>query len=102
MLRSDRFPFYRFCSLRCLDVGTELAKENSGMIDKTPREERAIKDARRNLAQTLTELNLMQPFFHRPAEEIDRIIETCVDGFRASMMKQNEEEKGFLNDEIPF
>lgn len=102
LLNWDRFPAYRFCSLICLDIGTALAGENFGVIDKTERERQAIKDARRNLAETLTELGLMQPFFKRSADDIDRIIETCVDGFRESMTKQNFPKADVLDDSIPF
>jgi hypothetical protein len=66
------------------------------MIDKTELEIRAIKAARRNLAEVLTELGLMAPFHDRSAEEIDRIIEACVDGFQAGMRRET------LNDDIPF
>lgn len=95
-LRPDRHPYHRFCSMACLRVGAAIAKRNHGMIDKTDMEARAIKAARANLAEALSELGLMAPFHDRPAAEIDQIIEACVDGFQASMQRQAD------TGEIPF
>ena len=66
------------------------------MIDKTRVEAQAIKAARRNLAEALTELGLIAQFHDRSAEEIDRIIEACVDGFQDAM------QRAALNDDLPF
>ena len=66
------------------------------MIDKTDMEQQAIKDARQNFAEVLTELDLMAPFHDRTAEEIDRLIEAAIDGFQSSMQRQS------LNGDIPF
>jgi hypothetical protein len=101
-----RFPTYRFCSKRCLDIGEALARKNFGMIDKTAIEKTAIKAARASLAETLTELGLMEPFFHRSAGDIDRIIEACVNGYQDAMTKfiadPKTEAETFLDDAIPF
>jgi hypothetical protein len=77
-------------------AGSANAKRNHGMIDKTDMETRAIVEARRMLAEALTEMGLMEPFFDRSAADIDRVIEACVDGFQASMQRQSD------NGDVPF
>ena len=96
LLCPDRYPTFAFCSMRCLKAGAAIAKRNRGMIDKNAREAQAIKSARRNLAEVLTELGLMPPFHDRTADDIDRIIKACVDGFQHAMQREA------LNDDLPF
>jgi dihydrodipicolinate synthase/N-acetylneuraminate lyase len=95
-LRPDRYPTAAFCSLRCLNAGAAITKRNHGMIDKSALETKAIKAARRNFAEALVELGLMASFHDRSADEIDRIIEACIDGFQDAMRREA------LNDDIPF
>ena len=75
------------------------------MIDKTAREAQAIKDARRLFAEALTALGLMEPFLHRTAADVDRLIEAAVTGYVESMQRQAgvKERTGTpFDDEIPF
>jgi hypothetical protein len=71
------------------------------MIDKTPMEKNAIKEARRSFAEALTELRLMSAFQNCAPAQIDQIIEACVSGFQASMQRQASQANS-LDDEIPF
>ena len=89
-LRWDRHPHHRFCSMACLKAGSANAQRNHGMIDKTDMERAAIRDARAMLAEVLEELGLMAPFHDRSGEEIDRIIEACVDGFQEAMQRRSD------------
>jgi len=82
--------------MACLIAGSANGMRNHGMIDKTDMEIRAIREARRMLAEALTEMGLMEPFFDRPAADIDRVIEACVDGFQAAMQRQSD------NGGVPF
>ncbi|WP_235907767.1 DUF6511 domain-containing protein [Siccirubricoccus phaeus] len=100
-LRLGVHPKLSFCSMRCCDAGSALARRRGGVIDKTPMEERAIREARRSFAEVLQELGLLAPFHDRSAAEIDRIIEACVDGFQASMQRQAAE-RDPLDDPLPF
>ncbi len=75
------------------------------MIDKTAREARAIRDARKEFAEALTALGLMAPFFDRTAAEIDRLIEAAVTGYIDSMQSQGarpERDGRLPEDAIPF
>ncbi|MDW8255356.1 MAG: DUF6511 domain-containing protein [Chloroflexota bacterium] len=90
-LRFGEFPHHSFRSMDSCEVGGAFAKRNNGMIGKTPMEGRAMKDARRPLAEALQELGLLGPFHDRGAAKIDRIIEADVDGFQASMQRRASE-----------
>ncbi|MGE0424953.1 MAG: DUF6511 domain-containing protein [Reyranellaceae bacterium] len=75
------------------------------MIDKTARETQALKEARRPFAEALSELGLMEPFYHRTAAEIDQLIEAAVTGYVESMQRQAEKSERTgteLDDPIPF
>jgi hypothetical protein len=82
--------------MACLTAGSANAWRNLGVIDKTDMEVRAIREARRSLAEALTEMGLLEPFVARPAEDIDRVIEACIDGFQAAMQRQSDA------GEVPF
>jgi hypothetical protein len=70
------------------------------MIDKTEREKQAVRDARHGFAEALQRLGLLEPFYDRTPQEIDSIIEACVNGYQASLLRQSAE--ATINDEIPF
>jgi uncharacterized protein DUF6511 len=75
------------------------------MIDKTAREAQAIRDARLDFAEALSELGLMAPFFDRTAAEIDQLIEAAVTGYIDSMQAQcarHERDGRISEDPIPF
>ena len=90
-----------YCSMFCLTAGSAYVEARGAVIDKTRMETQAIKDARRFLAEVLTELGLLAPFHDRTAADIDRIIEACIDGFQASMQRQAAS-RNSLDDPIPF
>jgi hypothetical protein len=89
-LRFERYPHHRFCSAGCFEPGCAIARKSNGMIDKSESEARAVKEARRALAEALADLGLLDAFWNRSAAEIDRVIEACVSGFQASMRRQAE------------
>ena len=100
-LRFEAHPRLAFCSMACCEAGGALAQRSGGVIDRTPMEARAVKDARRPFAEALAELGLLGPFHGRSAAEIDRVIEACVDGFQDSMRRQAAALDP-MSDPIPF
>ena len=65
--------------MACCEAGGALAQRSGGVIDRTPMEARAVKDARHHFANALAELGLLERFHDRGAAEIDRLIEACVE-----------------------
>jgi len=75
------------------------------MIDKTAREDQAIRDARKDFAEALSSLGLMALFFDRTAAEIDQLIEAAVTGYIDSMQSQaagSERDGRIPENQIPF
>lgn len=76
------------------------------MIDKNALEKLALQRTRKRFGETLMELGLMEPFFNRSAEDIDRLIEACVDGYAQAFKDIMDEDRKKLQeeigDEIPF
>jgi len=85
--------------MKCLDIGVALCDKEGVMSQRklTDMEVQAIKDARHPFAAALTELGLMEAFFNRTPEDIDKLITACVEGFRGSMWRQSE-----VEGKIPF
>ncbi len=100
-LRLEAHPRLAFCSMACCEAGGALAQRSGGVIDRTPMEAQAVKEARRPFAEALAELGLLAPFHDRSAAEIDRVIEACVDGFQDSMRRQAAALDP-MSDPIPF
>lgn len=92
---------YRYCGRACSEAHERIG---FAVIDKTAREGRAIKAARKPFAEALTELGLMQYFFGLEPQQIDQLIEAAVGGYVDSMAGQaGVKERGLdFNDEIPF
>lgn len=91
-------PDYEFCSTACQTIAFSFLDEK-GVIDPkrlSQMETLAVKEARQQFADCLTELGLMPAFHDRTAKDIDRVIEACVTGFRLSMWRQSNQ------GEIPF
>ena len=75
------------------------------MIDKTARELQALKDARKPFAEALSELGLMDAFYHRTATEIDQLLEAAITGYVESMQRQctaKERTGTAFDDALPF
>jgi hypothetical protein len=76
------------CSDFCRELGGSLGLNPNGQIDKPPEQARAIRDARRSLAEVLDALQLTDAFKGRHVSDIDRVIEACVSGYEAAMRQQ--------------
>ena len=66
------------------------------MIDKTETRSPSHQGGTARSRGGADRARLMPSFHDRSADEIDRIIEACVDGFQQAMQRQA------LNDDVPF
>ena len=84
----------------CLHIGGAIATKNDGRIEKTMAlsdiEERAVVDAREQLAEALQRQGVMQHFENFTPEQIDDIVKAVVIGFQASV------HRAMGRGEVPF
>lgn len=63
----------------------------------TAYERDALRQARGTFAEALEACGVMEPFFEKPAEVIDRIMLAAIEGYRIAM-----EKKCGFSDEVPM
>jgi len=96
---SPLHAYYDFCSKLCQGVGQRLAELNQGKIEGpmlSDIEQRAIVDARQQLAEALERQKVMDAFMNLSPDQIDDIIRSVIIGFQASV------QRAYGRGEVPF
>lgn len=93
------FPQYACCGLICSEVTLKLVIMGKGIMPAntiTQMEQQAIRDAKIQTAEALTEIGALEAFNSQPAQNMEYLIYKIWLGLRASMKRQSDA------GEIPF
>lgn len=98
-LKQGPFPQYACCGLLCSEVALKLVTMGKGIMPAntiTQMEQQAIRDAKTQVFEALTEIGAVEAFNDQPAQNMEYLIYKIWTGLRASMKRQSDA------GEIPF
>lgn len=95
----EPFPQYACCGLLCSDAALKIVTRCRGIMPDntiTQMEQQAIRDAKQQLFEALTEIGALEAFNEQPPQNIEYMIYKIWQGVRVSMQRQS------AAGEIPF